>query len=250
MFLIGQRHRPGRLGLPCQSRLRHPILARGVAVVSLFSWPWWPAGHRRDRHHAHRVRWESHPTLFWHDEQRAEGQPDERQHHRRRRRLVAALLTDLKSGYLLGANPRKQFIAQFAGIFVGTVVTVLVFRYLVYDPSVLGSKQISGSVRAGMEGCRRSACAWNPPPSPGETWSMAVGGLIGIILPISPCFFRKRENGFLPPPAWGWLGLSKWYYSLLFLLGAVLATDLKRPRRRRPRSTPSLWPPALLPAAH
>jgi hypothetical protein len=27
----------------------------------------------------------------------------------------ADLLTDLKSGYLLGANPRKQFIAQFAG---------------------------------------------------------------------------------------------------------------------------------------
>src|SRR5262245_34722271 len=37
----------------------------------------------------------------------------------------ADLLTDLKSGYLLGANPRKQFLAQFAGIFVGTLVTVL-----------------------------------------------------------------------------------------------------------------------------
>ena len=31
----------------------------------------------------------------------------------------ADLLTDLKSGYLLGANPRKQFLAQFAGIFAG-----------------------------------------------------------------------------------------------------------------------------------
>ena len=27
---------------------------------------------------------------------------------------AADLLTDLKSGYLLGANPRKQFLAQFA----------------------------------------------------------------------------------------------------------------------------------------
>ncbi|MBN2218097.1 MAG: OPT/YSL family transporter, partial [Pirellulales bacterium] len=33
---------------------------------------------------------------------------------------AADLLVDLKSGYLLGANPRKQFLAQFAGIFVGT----------------------------------------------------------------------------------------------------------------------------------
>ena len=36
---------------------------------------------------------------------------------------AADLLTDLKSGYLLGANPRQQFLAQFSGIFVGTVVT-------------------------------------------------------------------------------------------------------------------------------
>ena len=36
----------------------------------------------------------------------------------------ADLLTDLKSGYLLGANPRKQFIAQFIGIFFGTLAVV------------------------------------------------------------------------------------------------------------------------------
>src|SRR5262245_22765637 len=53
----------------------------------------------------------------------------------------ADLLTDLKSGYLLGAHPRRQFIAQFAGIFVGTVVTVLSFRLLVPDAAVLGSDQ-------------------------------------------------------------------------------------------------------------
>ncbi len=36
----------------------------------------------------------------------------------------ADLLTDLKSGYLLGANPRRQFLAQFAGIFFGVVAIV------------------------------------------------------------------------------------------------------------------------------
>ena len=43
----------------------------------------------------------------------------------------ADLLTDLKSGYLLGAHPRKQFIAQFSGIFIGTVVSVLAFTLIV-----------------------------------------------------------------------------------------------------------------------
>jgi uncharacterized oligopeptide transporter (OPT) family protein len=54
---------------------------------------------------------------------------------------AADLLTDLKSGYLLGAHPRKQFIAQFAGIFVGTLVSVLCFRLLVPDASALGTDQ-------------------------------------------------------------------------------------------------------------
>src|SRR2546427_4372728 len=52
----------------------------------------------------------------------------------------ADLLTDLKSGYLLGAHPRKQFVAQFAGIFIGTLVTVLSFSALVPRADVLGSK--------------------------------------------------------------------------------------------------------------
>jgi len=51
----------------------------------------------------------------------------------------ADLLTDLKSGYLLGANPKKQFLAQFSGIFIGTLVTVLAFGVLVPDASVLGT---------------------------------------------------------------------------------------------------------------
>ena len=37
----------------------------------------------------------------------------------------ADLLTDLKSGYLLGANPRKQFIAQFIGAFIAMAATAL-----------------------------------------------------------------------------------------------------------------------------
>src|SRR5262249_43317495 len=54
---------------------------------------------------------------------------------------AADLLTDLKSGYLLGAHPRQQFLAQFSGIFVGTVVTVLTFAILVPNAQVLGTDQ-------------------------------------------------------------------------------------------------------------
>ena len=52
---------------------------------------------------------------------------------------AADLLVDLKSGYILGANPRKQFIAQFCGIFFGTIIVVPAFYLLVPDASVLGT---------------------------------------------------------------------------------------------------------------
>jgi uncharacterized oligopeptide transporter (OPT) family protein len=49
----------------------------------------------------------------------------------------ADLLNDLKSGYLLGANPRRQFIAQAMGIISGTVATVLGYFILVPDATAL-----------------------------------------------------------------------------------------------------------------
>jgi OPT family oligopeptide transporter len=45
----------------------------------------------------------------------------------------ADLLTDLKSGYLLSANPRKQFMAQFVGIFTGVLVVVPAFYLIIPD---------------------------------------------------------------------------------------------------------------------
>ena len=49
----------------------------------------------------------------------------------------ADLLTDLKSGYLLGANPRKQFLAQFVGVFFGTVAILPVWYLMVPSKAAL-----------------------------------------------------------------------------------------------------------------
>ena len=57
----------------------------------------------------------------------------------------ADLLVDLKVGYLLGANPRKQFIAQFSGIFLGTLVSVLAFRSMVPDANALQAFNAPGA---------------------------------------------------------------------------------------------------------
>jgi len=133
----------------------------------------------------------------------------------------ADLLTDLKSGYLLGANPRKQFLAQFAGIFVGTVMTVCAFRVMVSDPSVLGSKYAAPAAQA----WRAVALALSKgleAMEPIKIWSIAVGGALGIILPLLCKYFPKHEKYIPSAGAFGLAWTFQWYYSLLFFVGGLI----------------------------
>lgn len=50
------------------------------------------------------------------------------------------LLGDLKSGYILGARPRQQFLAQLFGVFAGTLAAVPAYALLVPTSDVLGAK--------------------------------------------------------------------------------------------------------------
>ncbi len=53
---------------------------------------------------------------------------------------AADLLSDMKTGYLLGASPRKQFFAQLLGVVVGAAAVVPAFRVLIPDAKVLGTE--------------------------------------------------------------------------------------------------------------
>jgi uncharacterized oligopeptide transporter (OPT) family protein len=50
------------------------------------------------------------------------------------------LLTDMKAGYLVGARPRYQVIAQVFGVLVGAVFATMAYALLV-DPSTLGGEK-------------------------------------------------------------------------------------------------------------
>ena len=49
----------------------------------------------------------------------------------------ADLLNDLKSGYLLGANPRRQFLAQAMGVLTGTIASCIGYFLLVPNATAL-----------------------------------------------------------------------------------------------------------------
>jgi OPT family oligopeptide transporter len=140
----------------------------------------------------------------------------------------ADLLTDLRSGYLLGAHPRKQFIAQFAGIFVGSVVTVLCFRLLVPDAGVLGSDQFPAPAAQTWRAVAVALSHGIGSLGPLRTWCIVVGGAVGIVLTLLPRLFPSREHLIPSPSGLGLAWTFHWYYGLLFFLGGLLGWWLHR----------------------
>ena len=133
------------------------------------------------------------------------------------------LLIDLKSGYVLGANPRKQFLAQFAGIFVGTAVTVPMFYVLVPDAQALGTDrwpapaaQVWASVARllsqGLESLHYTAQA-----------ALVIGGLLGIVLVALGRLLPPKARPWVPSPMG--LGLAftfHFFYAFSMFIGGVL----------------------------
>ena len=133
------------------------------------------------------------------------------------------LLTDLKSGYVLGANPRKQFLAQFSGIFVGTLVTVPSFFLVVPDVSVLGSAKFPAPSAQVWAGVARLLSNGIESLHPTARLALLIGGLVGILIPLMEILFPKTRR--FMPSAMG-LGLSfvlPFYNSLSMFIGGLIA---------------------------
>jgi uncharacterized oligopeptide transporter (OPT) family protein len=134
----------------------------------------------------------------------------------------ADLLTDLKSGYLLGANPRKQFIAQFAGIFIGTVVSVFAFSLIVDKPEVIGSDQFPAPAAQTWAAVAQALSKGFEALAPAKIWSIVIGGAVGIVFAILPVIFPKQEKYLPSASGFGLAWIFQWYYGVLFFLGAVI----------------------------
>ena len=140
----------------------------------------------------------------------------------------ADLLTDLKSGYLLGAHPRRQFVAQACGILTGTVATILGFRLLVPDATFLTGSPGSPAAfpapaaqawlaaarvfQGGLQNLHPMArtCIW---------WGLGAGALL-VVVEFALPKFRK----WLPSPTGLGLGLILPFFNpFSMLIGALVA---------------------------
>ncbi len=145
----------------------------------------------------------------------------------------ADLLNDLKSGYLLGANPRRQFVAQGMGILSGTVATVSGFYILVPDATALVGTETQAPAfpapaaqawRAVAEVFRDGIESMHPM----HQQAILLGLVLGAVMVLLEQFLPKAKKWL--PSATG-LGLGfilPFQYPLAMLVGALMAAMLEK----------------------
>lgn len=147
----------------------------------------------------------------------------------------ADLLTDLKSGYLLGANPRRQFMAQFMGIFTGTIATVAGFYLLVPDATALNQKfpaPAAQAWKAVAEVFKHGLTNMHPMHQKAIFWGLALGTIMLILEQVLP-----KARKWLPSATGLGLGLIlPFKYLLAMFLGALIAWVWTRSRKEHAES--------------
>lgn len=136
---------------------------------------------------------------------------------------AADLLTDLKSGYLLGANPRKQFLAQLSGTLVGTAVIVPAFYIFVPNASILGTDRFPAPSAQVWKGVAELLAHGIHSLHYTARWGILVGVAVGLALPLLELAFPKHRKYL--PSAMG-VGLAMVipaFNSISMFLGAVVA---------------------------
>lgn len=143
---------------------------------------------------------------------------------------AADLLTDLKSGYLLKADPRQQFWAQFFGVIAGSLFVVPAFRILVPTPDSLGTEQwpapgaqtwksVAVMMSNGIDALHPTAQA-----------GLVIGAVLGVVLVLLERFVPKLKP-YLPSPTGFGLGFTTpAYNSMNMFVGALIAIWLERTR--------------------
>lgn len=133
----------------------------------------------------------------------------------------ADLLTDLKTGYLLGANPRRQFLAQFFGVFFGTVAIVPIWYMMVPNREKLESFALPAT-RAWEAVARVLVKGVGELPSSAVN-AIFIGAGLGIVLPLIERLASPKMRRFLPSvTGLGLAWVMPFQNAFSFFLGAVV----------------------------
>ncbi len=142
----------------------------------------------------------------------------------------ADLLTDLKCGYLLGGNARKQTISQLFGVLAGTLMCVPVYA-LIADPQKLGSEQLPAPAAKVWAGVAEMLANGIDKLPPGALLAMGIGGGLGILITLAETFAPPAYRKWIPSATGlGIAGVVPAFNSISMFLGALAAWILSKRR--------------------
>jgi uncharacterized oligopeptide transporter (OPT) family protein len=147
---------------------------------------------------------------------------------------AADLLTDLKSGYLLGGNARKQTISQFCGVIAGTLISVPAYQFVVQrNPERLGSESLPAPAAKVWAGVAELLAEGLDALPPGAFTAILVGAALGVVLTLLEEFSPPRVRRWLPSTTGlGIAGVIPAFNSISMFLGALLAWAVARANPR------------------
>ncbi len=143
---------------------------------------------------------------------------------------AAELLQDLKSGYLLGAKPRHQFLAQLFGVLAGAFIVVPIYFVLIPNVSLLGTEKWPAPAALVWRGVAELLAKGVGALDPTARIGLVIGAVVGIILPLLEMRFPHHKKYI--PSATG-LGLAftiNGFNSVSMFIGALFAVWFSRAR--------------------
>ena len=143
----------------------------------------------------------------------------------------ADLLTDLKTGYILGANPRKMFLAQFLGIFAGTAVIVPAFYLIVPTPDVLGSDYFPAPAAQVWSRVADLLAQGFSTLHPTAKVAMLIGVAVGVIIPLLEKWFPKAAKFIPSSMGIGLAFVIPFWNSLSMFLGALIVLVIEHKKK-------------------
>lgn len=140
------------------------------------------------------------------------------------------MMQDLKTGYLLGASPRKQFVAQLVGIAAGIMVCVP--AYLLFDAAYdIGGvaqdvenplKALPAPAAHAWKGFAELLANGLDSLPDGALYAVIAGLVVGIALPAIRGVLPKAAKGWVPSGlAMGIAFIVPAYYCILMFIGSM-----------------------------
>jgi uncharacterized oligopeptide transporter (OPT) family protein len=146
---------------------------------------------------------------------------------------AADLLTTLKTGWILGANPRVQFYAQLIGVVAGAAIIVPAFNLIMPDVSELGGERWPAPSCVLWAGVSKAFANGIGALDVVAQKGIAVGALLGIALALLERLAPIKVRAYVPSASG--LGIAMVVpgsNGIAMFLGGLAAEMLRRYRRQ------------------